>query len=88
MAANFLQLNRAKTEILVVGAKAQRQLVCKYLESRSLKTSEQIKNLGETMDGEVSLRIISTASPRLPFSNSETFPKSEAFFLSVPQRNS
>ncbi len=56
MTANFLQLNRGKTEILVVGTKAQRQLVCEYLESRSLKTSDQIKNLGVTMDSELSFK--------------------------------
>ncbi len=36
MAANFIQLNRDKTEILVVGAKARGQWVCEYLGFRSL----------------------------------------------------
>ncbi len=83
MATNFLQLNREKTEILVVGTEAFRQQVCEYQESRSLKTSDRIKNLGVAMDTELSFK-----NQRLPFTNSETFRELEAFFAKLTQRNS
>ena len=42
--SEFPPAEQGKAEISVVGANAHRQLVCEYLESRSFKTGDQIKN--------------------------------------------
>lgn len=46
MSQNFLQLNKEKTEILIIGANAQRE----YL---SLKSKHQVTNLGVIMDADL-----------------------------------
>lgn len=45
LAANFLQWNKEKTEVLVVGAKAQKS---EYLESRSLIKNQDVTTNGVT----------------------------------------
>ena len=46
MSENFLQLNKDKTEILIFGAKAQRQKIVAYLSSLSLESKSEARNLG------------------------------------------
>ena len=46
MGQDFLKLIKDKTEILVFGAKYGRLKVCLHLESLSLKTKNQTRNLG------------------------------------------
>uniref|UniRef100_A0A8C5HYQ9 Reverse transcriptase domain-containing protein n=1 Tax=Gouania willdenowi TaxID=441366 RepID=A0A8C5HYQ9_GOUWI len=53
MSENFLQLNHDKTEVIVFGNKEKRTAVSKYLESRSLKAKDQVKNLGVLIDSDL-----------------------------------
>ena len=46
MRQNFLQLNKDKTEIIVFGANDKRSKVSAYLDSLSLQTKNQVRNLG------------------------------------------
>lgn len=45
MTQNLLELNKDKTEIVVVGTRGQRQEIHSGLISLSLKPSEQVQNL-------------------------------------------
>ena len=53
MNQNFLQLNQDKTEVIVFGSKEKRIAVSKYLESLSLKTNNQVRNLGVLLDSDL-----------------------------------
>uniref|UniRef100_A0A8C5GRC9 Reverse transcriptase domain-containing protein n=1 Tax=Gouania willdenowi TaxID=441366 RepID=A0A8C5GRC9_GOUWI len=53
MSENFLQLNHDKTEVIVFGNKEKRTAVSNYLESRSLKAKDQVKNLGVLIDSDL-----------------------------------
>ena len=50
---NFLQLNQDKTEVIVFGNKEKRIAVSKHLESLSLKTRDQVRNLGVLIDSDL-----------------------------------
>ena len=52
MAANFLQLNQDKTEVLVIGPEGQREKLLTNLQD--LKPSKTVKNLGVIFDSELS----------------------------------
>ena len=52
MAANFLQLNQDKTEVLVIGPERQREKLLTKLQN--LKPSKTVKNLGVIFDSELS----------------------------------
>lgn len=54
MAENVLQLNQDKTEVSVVGPEARRENHLSKLQALSLKPSERVKNLGVTVDSELS----------------------------------
>ena len=49
---NFLQLNQDKTGVIVFGNKEKRIAVSKRLESLSLKTRDQVRNLGVLIDSD------------------------------------
>lgn len=51
----FLQLNKDKTEILVVGYRGQREEINSKLISLSLKHIEQFRNLGVILDSELNI---------------------------------
>jgi hypothetical protein len=51
MAHNFLQLNQDKTEVLIVGAKVQRDNHARTFEV--IKIKHQVKNLGVSLDSEL-----------------------------------
>ena len=53
MNQNFLQLNQDKTEVIVFGNKEKRIAVSKHLESLSLKTRDQVRNLGVLIDSDL-----------------------------------
>ncbi len=53
---NFLQLNKDKTEILVIGNDVQRGSIASHFDSLSLKTSNQAKNLGIIFDSNLSFK--------------------------------
>ena len=40
---NFLQLNQDKTEVLIVGAKAQREKLAAHFNSQEIKVKHQVK---------------------------------------------
>jgi len=48
MAANFLQLNQDKTEVLVIGPEGQRDKL--LIKLQDLKPSQTVKNLGVIFD--------------------------------------
>ncbi len=50
---NFLQLNQEKTEVIVFGNKEKRVAVSKHLESLSLETKDQVRNLGVLIDSDL-----------------------------------
>ncbi|KAK0141171.1 hypothetical protein N1851_021853 [Merluccius polli] len=52
MNQNFLQLNQDKTEVIVFGNKEKRTAISKHLESLSLKTRDQVRNLGVLIDSD------------------------------------
>jgi hypothetical protein len=56
MAHNFLQLNQDKTEVLIVGAKAQRENMAAHLNSQTIKIKYQLKNLGFVLDSELNFK--------------------------------
>lgn len=53
MNQNFLQLNHDKSEVIVFGNKEKGTPVSKYLESLSLKTKDQVWNLGVLIDSDL-----------------------------------
>ena len=53
---NFLQLNKDKTEILIFGAKAQRQKIVAYLSSLSLESKSEARNLGVILDSDLNFK--------------------------------
>ena len=52
MAANFLQLNQDKTEVLVIGPKGQKEQLLSKL--KDFKPSQSVTNLGVIFDSELS----------------------------------
>ena len=53
MCQNFLQLNTDKTEVIVLGPKNERSKVSAYLDSMSLKATNQARNLGVIIDSDL-----------------------------------
>lgn len=53
MCHNFLQLNKNKTEIIVFGSHDKRLGVSAHLDSLSLQTKTQVRNLGVILDSEL-----------------------------------
>ena len=53
MCQSFLQLNKDKTEIIVFGSEEERLKVSAQLQSVSLKTTGQARNLGVIMDSDL-----------------------------------
>ena len=53
MAANFLQLNQDKTEVLLIGPEDQREKILPKLHSFSLNPSQSVKNLGVILDSDL-----------------------------------
>ena len=47
---NFLQLNQDKTEVLVIGEKAEREKLSAHLKTLALNTKHQARNLGVIFD--------------------------------------
>ena len=56
MDLNFLQLNQDKTEVLIVGVKAQRKNLAAHFNSRAIKIKHQVKNLGVILDSELNFK--------------------------------
>ncbi len=56
MSHNVLQLNKDKTEILVIRNDVRRGSIASHLDSLSLKTSNQAKNLGTIFDSDLSFK--------------------------------
>lgn len=50
MSHNFLQLNRNKTVVLVIGKKEERQMILDMLERKRLQTKDVVRNLGVLID--------------------------------------
>ena len=50
MSQNFLQLNQDKTEVLVIGEKAERERLSAHLQKLALNTKFQARNLGVIFD--------------------------------------
>ena len=50
MSRNFLRLNQDKTEVLLIGKKADREQLAKHLSTISLNSTHQVKNLGVILD--------------------------------------
>ena len=53
MAANFLQLNRDNTEVLLIGPEGQKEKLSPKL--KDFKPSQSVKNLSVTLDSKLSL---------------------------------
>uniref|UniRef100_A0A3B1JQH4 Reverse transcriptase domain-containing protein n=1 Tax=Astyanax mexicanus TaxID=7994 RepID=A0A3B1JQH4_ASTMX len=53
MGQNFLQLNKDKTEIILFGNSNERHRLAAYLDSKSLKSKELVRNLGVQMDSDL-----------------------------------
>uniref|UniRef100_A0A3B1IP97 Reverse transcriptase domain-containing protein n=1 Tax=Astyanax mexicanus TaxID=7994 RepID=A0A3B1IP97_ASTMX len=53
MGQNFLQLNKDKTEIILLGNSNERHRLSAYLDSKSLKSKELVCNLGVQMDSDL-----------------------------------
>ena len=56
MAENFLQLNKDKTEILVIGNKELRETVSTHLQSVTINIKDQVRNLGVIFDSELNMQ--------------------------------
>ncbi len=56
MNANFLKLNKDKTEILIVGKKPERERIEAELGSLALQSMKEVKNLGVTLDCDLSFK--------------------------------
>ena len=50
MSRNFLRLNQDKTEVLLIGKKADREHLAAHLSTISLNSTHQVKNLGVILD--------------------------------------
>ena len=50
MSRNFLRLNQDKTEVLLIGKKADREHLAEHLSTISLNSTHQVKNLGVILD--------------------------------------
>lgn len=53
MCLNFLQLTRGKTEVAVLGAKAERFKVTEQLQTFKLETTDYARNPGAIMDSDL-----------------------------------
>ena len=53
MRENFLQLNEDKTEIILFGSKEKRVSISKLLETRALKTTNQVQSLEVQIDSDL-----------------------------------
>lgn len=53
MSNDFLHLNQDKTEIILFGNKEKRTTIAEYLETRALKTTNQVCNLGVVIDSDL-----------------------------------
>jgi len=54
MCQNFLQLNKDKTEVIVFGNKDEVLKVNAYLDARGLTTENQVRNLGVSLESDLS----------------------------------
>jgi len=57
MCQNFLQLNKDKTEVIVFGNKDEVLKVNAYLDARGLTTENQVRNLGVSLESDLSLKL-------------------------------
>ena len=53
MSQNFLQLNQDKTEVLVIGEKAEREKLSAHLKTLALNTKHQARKLGVIFDSDL-----------------------------------
>ena len=53
MSQNFLQLNPDKTEVLVIGEKADREKLPAHLKTHALNPKHQARNLGVIFDSDL-----------------------------------
>ena len=56
MTQNFLQLNQDKIEILVIGAKTERERLSDHLKLFTLNTKEQVKNLSVIIESDLNFK--------------------------------
>ena len=75
MSQNFLQLNQEKTEIIVFGNKEKRVAVSKHLESLSLETKDQVRNLGVLIDSDLTFNSHIKSVTKSAFINLRTYPE-------------
>jgi len=54
MCQNFLQLNKDKTEVIAFGNKDEVLKVNGYLDARGLTTKNQVRNLGVSLESDLS----------------------------------
>ena len=53
MSQNFLQLNQNKTEVIIIGDKAEREKLSAHLKTLALNTKHQARNLGVIFDADL-----------------------------------
>ena len=53
MSHNFLQLNQDKTEVLIIGERAERAKLSAHLKTQEIDTKCQVKNLGVILDSDL-----------------------------------
>ncbi len=56
MSNNFLQLNKDKTELMVIGAKTHREEISSRLSQLALESVTQARNLGVILDSELTFQ--------------------------------
>ena len=69
MCQSFLQLNKDKTEIIVFGSKEEHLKVSAQLQSVTLKTTDQARNLGVIMDSDLNfsshIKTVTNSNPTI-----------------------
>ena len=91
MAANVLLLNSDKTEMLVLGPKKQRNLLLNLtinLDGCTVVSNKTVKDLGITLDPDLSFNEHIKTVSRTAFSIYITLQKSEIFCPKIMQKNS
>lgn len=85
MNQNFLQLNRDKTEVIVFGNQEKRVTVSKHLESLSVETKDQVRNLGVLIDSDLTFNSHIKSVTKTAFYQLKNISRIKGFMSQIDQ---